>query len=305
MKVIRAGTLGFCMGVRRAVELAAGAVREAEGRAVYTLGPLIHNPRVLEDLRRQGVEILEAGALPRLPEKAVVIIRAHGAPPQREEELKTLGVRVIDATCPKVKAGQLKARALAERGFCIFLAGEEHHAELIGIRGYVESVKGICRIVGTSAEAEEAAGSLLRLAHETAKNPQVPASGEPGEFGTVLIGQTTITPEEFEAIGAGIKKIYPRLLIVNTICGAVRERQDSLRKLCAGAGGVIIAGGRRSANTRRLLDIALSLGKPAWLVETAGDIPAEVRACGTVGLCAGASTPDEVIDEIALALENL
>jgi 4-hydroxy-3-methylbut-2-enyl diphosphate reductase len=288
MKVIRAGTLGFCMGVRRAVELAAGAIRDAAGRPVYTLGPLIHNPRVLEDLRRQGVEILETGTLPPAPEKAVVIIRAHGAAPQREEELKSLGTRVIDATCPKVKASQLKARALAEEGFRIFLAGEERHAELTGIKGYAESVKGMCRIVGNPAEAEEAAGECAGA-----------------EAGTVLIGQTTITPEEFEAIGEGIRKICPRLLMINTICGAVRERQDSLRELCARAGGVVIAGGRQSANTRRLLDIALSLGKPAWLAEGAGDIPGEVRSCGAVGLCAGASTPDGVIDEIAAALENL
>jgi 4-hydroxy-3-methylbut-2-enyl diphosphate reductase len=290
MKVVRAGTLGFCMGVRRAVELAAGAVREAAGRRVYTLGPLIHNPRVLEDLRRQGVEILETGALPQAPERAVVIIRAHGAPPQTEQELKALGVLVIDATCPKVKASQLKVRALAEEGFCIFLAGEEHHAELAGIKGYAESAKGICRIVGNPVEAEEAARQL-----EDMKGP----------VRTVLIGQTTITPEEFEAIGRGIKKIYPDLRVINTICGAVRERQDSLRELCAGVGGVIIAGGRQSANTRRLLDIAVNLGKPAWLTEGAGDIPKEVRACAAVGLCAGASTPDEVIDEIEEALESL
>jgi 4-hydroxy-3-methylbut-2-enyl diphosphate reductase len=288
MKVIRAGTLGFCMGVRRAVELAAGAIREAAGRPVYTLGPLIHNPRVLEDLRRQGVEILEAGAVPPAPDKAVVIIRAHGASPHREEELKAQGAWVIDATCPKVKASQLKARALAKRGFRIFLGGEEHHAELAGIKEYVESVRGMCRIVGNPVEAEEAARNLA--------DPKA---------GTVLIGQTTITPEEFEAIGEGIQRICPHLLMINTICGAVRERQDSLRELCAEAGGVIIAGGRQSANTRRLLDIAVNLGKPAWLVETAGDIPGEVRSCGTVGLCAGASTPDDVIDEIETALENL
>jgi 4-hydroxy-3-methylbut-2-enyl diphosphate reductase len=288
MKVIRAGTLGFCMGVRRAVELAARAIREAAGRRIYTLGPLIHNPRVLEDLRRQGVEILEAGVLPPVPEKAVVIIRAHGTSPQREEELKNLGAWVIDATCPKVKASQLKARALGERGFCIFLAGEERHAELIGIKGYAESVKGACRIVGNAAEAEDASRNFA--------DPKVK---------TVLIGQTTITPEEFRAIGEGIKKNCPDLRIINTICGAVRERQDSLRELCAQTGGVIIAGGRQSANTRRLLDIAVSLGKPAWLAETAGDVPLEVQACGTLGLCAGASTPDGMIDEIEKALENL
>jgi 4-hydroxy-3-methylbut-2-enyl diphosphate reductase len=144
--------------------------------------------------------------------------------------------------------------------------------------------------VGNPVEADEAARQLkYRKDHAR----------------TVLIGQTTITPEEFEAIGRGIAKIYPDLKIIDTICGAVRERQDSLRELCAGVGGVIIAGGRQSANTRRLLDIAVSLGKPAWLAEGAEDIPGEIRDCGTAGLCAGASTPDGVIDEIERALENM
>ncbi|MDR1863682.1 MAG: 4-hydroxy-3-methylbut-2-enyl diphosphate reductase [Treponema sp.] len=287
MKVIRAGTLGFCKGVRRAVELAVKAI-EAADRRVYTLGPLIHNHRVLEDLRLRGVEVLEDRALPPAPERAAVIIRAHGAPPQKEDELRALGVLVIDATCPKVKASQLKARALAKKGFFIFLAGEEHHAELAGIRGYAESAGGLCRIVGSAAEAEAAAREL----------------GE-AKAGAALIGQTTITAEEFRTIGEGIKKHYPDLKIINTICEATRERQDSLRELCAGVGGVIIAGDRQSANTRRLEDIAVNLGKPARLVEAAGDITREVGSWGTAGLCAGTSTPDGVIDEIEKALEAL
>jgi 4-hydroxy-3-methylbut-2-enyl diphosphate reductase len=296
MKVIRAGTLGFCMGVRRAVEMASAAAREAADRRVYTLGPLIHNPQVLEDLRRRGVEILEG--VPPEPERAVLIIRAHGVPPQIEKKFKCLGALVVDATCPTVKASQLKAMALAKQGFCIFLAGEERHGELVGIKGYAESGPPLPEaslwLVGNPAEAEAAAREL---------------AGRDRRAKTVLLGQTTISPAEYEAIGEGIKKYFPGLTIVDTICGATRERQDSLRELCAGVGGVIVAGGRGSANTRRLLDIALGLGKPARLIEGAGEISPEARSdissWGIAGLSAGASTPDRVVDEIEAALERL
>jgi 4-hydroxy-3-methylbut-2-enyl diphosphate reductase len=280
------------------VELAEKAIEEAGDRRVYTQGPLIHNPQALENLRCQGVEILEDGVFPSDPDKATVIIRAHGAPPQIEEKLKDLKVLLVDATCPKVKASQLKARALAEQGFCIFLAGEARHGELVGIKGYAEGglpPAGLPPwLVGNPAEAEAAARDLAAL-NSRAK--------------TALIGQTTITPEEYKALGEGIKKIFPDLEIIDTICGATRERQDSLRELCARVGGVLIAGGRQSANTRRLLDIALGLGKPALLVEGAGELSPEIRSgirsWGTAGLCAGASTPGQVIDEIEAALEKL
>jgi 4-hydroxy-3-methylbut-2-enyl diphosphate reductase len=284
------------MGVRRAVELALTALREAAGRQVYTLGPLIHNPRVLEDLRRQGLEILADGVVPPEPERAVVIIRAHGAPPQIEKKLKGSGALVVDATCPRVNASQLKAKALAEQGFCIFLAGEERHGELVGIKGYAEDGPpgAFLRLVGNPPEAEAAAREL---------------AGRDSQAKTVLIGQTTISPAEYEAIGEGIKKYFPSLKLIDTICGATRERQDSLRELCARAGGVVIAGGRQSANTRRLLDIALGLGRPALLVEGAGELSpgfrSDIRSWGTVGLCAGASTPDQAVDEIEAALESL
>jgi 4-hydroxy-3-methylbut-2-enyl diphosphate reductase len=272
-------------------------VREAAGRQVYTLGPLIHNPRVLEDLRREGVEVLED--IPPESEKAVVIIRAHGAPVQIEKKLERLGALVVDATCPKVKASQLKAKALSEQGFCIFLAGEERHGDIVGIKGYVEDgprTEASLSLVGNSAEAEAAARELIDRDREAK---------------TVLIGQTTISPAEYKAIGEGIKKYFPSLKIIDTICGATMERQDSLRELCARVGGVIIAGGRQSSNTRRLLDIARGLGKSALLVEGAGeissgsDICADIRSWGAVGLCAGASTPDQVVDEIEAALEKL
>ena len=293
MKVIRAEVLGFCMGVRRAVELACGAVAEAAASAqVYTFGPLIHNPQALADMRGKGVETLNEHTIPENLRGAVVIIRAHGLSPHTETELRKRGARIIDATCPRVKASQLKAAALAKAGFRLFLAGEEHHAEIAGVKAYVEAAgaASVFAVVGNAAEAEQAAARLCR--EDTAAK-------------TALIGQTTISADEYREIGKAISCFFPGLEIVETICPATTERQDSLRKLLGQVEAVIIAGGKGSANTRRLLAIAEAAGKPCALVETAADIPAEFFQFASVGLAAGASTPDFVIDAIEEALHTL
>ncbi|GHV89041.1 4-hydroxy-3-methylbut-2-enyl diphosphate reductase [Spirochaetia bacterium] len=301
MKLIKAEVLGYCMGVRRAVEM---AYREADrvaagpgdSRRVYTMGPLIHNPQVLEDLRRRGVAVLDEDALPGDLQDAVVIIRAHGITPTLEAELVMRGACLIDATCPKVKASQMKARALSEAGYRIFLAGERRHGEVIGIQGFAPG----CIIVANREEAEAAAEKLFR-GFGRSRDGDAPDSPK-----TALIAQTTLSPEEYQAIGEGIAKFFPQGEIVNTICKATRDRQDALKRLCAEVDAVIIAGGRESANTRRLLAIAQAQGRPAWLVESAADISGglagEIAAYPRVGLSAGASTPDGVIEAIEGAL---
>jgi len=285
MKVIRAGVLGFCMGVRRAVDMALRECRK--GSRIYTLGPLIHNPSVLKSLAEQGVKILEPGEIPGAPENSTVIIRAHGVSPAVEEELAARKLCVLDATCPHVKANQTKVRELSGEGFCIFLAGEKGHGEIIGIRGYAD---GPCFVVASSREAEEAAAELAR------DNPAAK---------TAFIAQTTLSRDEFFSIGEALKRYFPDLRIIDTICGATRERQDALRELSAGVDAFVIAGGRESANTRRLLSIAEGCGKKAWLVEDAYGIPSEVSSCSVIGLAAGASTPDSVIDAIEEKLLSL
>jgi 4-hydroxy-3-methylbut-2-enyl diphosphate reductase len=182
----------------------------------------------------------------------------------------------------------MKAKQLAEAGYHIFLAGERRHGEIIGIQGYAEKGRGAsCTIVAGVEEAEEEA----RLLHE-----------REGDISCALLAQTTISPEEYEKIGSAIRNYFPALMAVNTICGATRDRQEALRELCARAQAVIIAGGRESANTRRLLAIARNSGVPAWLVETQADLPPEIWNYAVVGLSAGASTPDSIILDIERAL---
>ena len=285
------------MGVRRAVEMAVSlaAITEPDGR-VYTLGPLIHNPAVLHDLERRGIEILPESwgdgnslkGFEKPPRNTAVIIRAHGVSPETEEKLAVRGFSMYDATCSRVKASQNKARFLAEKGYKIFLAGEENHAEIIGIKGYVIPASE-CFVVADPCEAGIRADNLYKL--------------EP-EAKTALIGQTTISPGEYSAIGREIKRFFPGLEIVNTICNATAARQEALRELCTAADALIIVGGKNSANTRRLLSLALEMGKPAWLAEKIEDIPSEIGNLKTVGLSAGASTPDSLIDEIEAALKD-
>jgi 4-hydroxy-3-methylbut-2-enyl diphosphate reductase len=305
MIIIRAKVLGFCMGVRRAVELAynqlACGKADSSGK-VYTLGPLIHNPQALEDLKRRGVVILDETCLPDNLSGSVVIIRAHGISPQTEAELHRRGAAVVDATCPKVKASQLKAASLAKQGYRLFLAGEESHAEIAGIRGYAQegwiqrndNAGGgqFLQVVSCAEEAEAAAAELL--AEDKALGDRASK--------TALLAQTTISTEEYHAISAVISRYFPALEIIQTICAATKERQDSLREILGKTDAVIVAGGKDSANTHRLLSIAQASGKPCAIAETAADIPLKFFRLEAIGLSAGASTPDTVIDAIEQVL---
>ena len=222
MKIVRSEVLGFCMGVSRAVELAAA---EADRHAVpvYTLGPLIHNPVVLADLESRGVKVLDV--LPQSIDGSV-IIRAHGISLEVEDKLRGAGCRIIDATCPRVKASQLKAEELAFAGYCLFLAGTPEHAEIEGIVGYSGSAP-FCAVVSGALDAEREASKLYRN-NNNAK--------------TALLGQTTISEDEYLRIGEAIKIFFPNLEIVNTICPATTERQQALRGLLSRVDAVIIAG---------------------------------------------------------------
>jgi len=304
MKVIRARVLGFCMGVKRAVEMASEEVKRSSenGKPVFTLGPLIHNPKVLADLKAQGVKILNENCDNQSLEcnsasnmqffegsisDYTIIIRAHGISPSTEKDLQQNGWRIVDATCPKVKSNQIKVRELSCAGFHLFLAGEAGkqgfiHAEIAGLLGYGESAS-FCTVVCNAKEGKEAAANLK-------KNKK--------DAKTALLGQTTISEEEYTCIALEIKKYFPDLKIEKTICNAAAERRKALRELLPSVDALVIAGSSESANTRRLFEIAKESGKPCILAEDASEIPPDFYKYKTVGLCAGASAPDSVINEI-------
>lgn len=285
MIVRRAAVMGRCTGVKRAVDMALAASKREGPRGVFTLGPLIHNPQAVAELEAAGVRAIteaELAAGTGALRGATVVLRAHGIPPARRERLLALGARIVDATCPRVLASQRKAAAYAAKGWKVVIAGDVGHGEVVGIAGYAPGAV----VVGGADEAR----SLDARAGDGSLQP------------VALIAQTTIKKEEYEAIRAALAERFPVLEVVDSICPCTEDRLEALAELAAEVEAIVIVGGRNSANTARLLSTATSLGKPAWLVETAAELPAEAYDYARVGLSAGASTPERLIAEVEEAL---
>lgn len=294
-KIIRADILGFCMGVRRAVEMANRAIEDYPEHKIWTLGPLIHNERALSSLAAQGVSVLEAANMADLSAGDVVVIRAHGVSPEVLSALRHKGCVVIDATCPRVMLSQKRAASFASNGFTVIIVGDRNHGEVAGIEGCaVDATTGIrrCLVVETRADAE----SLVRAARD-GTDVSLPDK-------VVLVCQTTISRAEYDDVADVLRAAIPDLQVLDTICPATMERQNALRELEGRVDGVLIIGGKNSANTQRLLMAAKKIFPCAALIENATEIPREFFSLSCVGLSAGASTPDEVIDEVEFALNN-
>jgi 4-hydroxy-3-methylbut-2-enyl diphosphate reductase len=273
MIVMRADTLGVCRGVRRALAIVEQAIAENPGVPVYTLGPLIHNPRVVEEFKTRGVypidDVSEAG-------EGIVIASAHGVGPEVVEECAARGVRVIDATCPDVRRIQRMVREYSTQGCHVLIVGDANHREVIGIRGW-------------------ASGSSVIASVEEAGRIEVPEE-------CIVVGQTTFKRAEYHAICAALKRRFPGLTVFDTSCASTETRQRSLISLAGRVEALLVVGGKDSANTRWLYQTALQTGKPSWHIEGAAEIPAELIRYGSVGISAGASTPDQVIDEVEESL---
>jgi len=304
MKIIRAGTMGFCAGVRRAVNCANKALEEnsrveyeKQGQ-VYTLGPLIHNPVALKKLAERNLKILSDGDFSNLNQNDTVLIRAHGVPPEKEAELKSRGANVINATCPLVTQSQNRAAKYAAENYVIFFAGDKNHGEVVGIEGYAReaarknNLECSFILIKNTVEAQNEAENLCKN-HSDIKKRKI-----------VLLSQTTFSISMFEKIENFLKEKFPQIEIVNSICPATHERQSSLVDLCAKADGILVIGGKTSANTSRLFATAKKLCKNAAFIENASEIPEIFFHLETVGLTAGASTPDDVIEEVELKLKG-
>ncbi|MGP1512338.1 MAG: 4-hydroxy-3-methylbut-2-enyl diphosphate reductase [Treponema sp.] len=281
MTVILADVLGYCMGVRRAVESAIASIDKAND--VYTLGPLIHNKTALNSLEKKGLKVLNENKAEDAKIGSTVIIRAHGVPPSVNEILKKRECTIINATCPRVTASQKNAARYASMNYTVILAGDSNHGEVIGIAGY--------------------AGNKFYLVQdsEDAKKLLPP---EDADENAILLSQTTFSPQEFEKIAEIIKAKYKNLKVMNTICPATKERQDSLLRLCPLVEGVLVVGGKNSANTKRLLQTAKENCSKAALIESADEIPEDFFKLQIVGITAGASTPDSAIEEVKNALTS-
>lgn len=285
MNVVKADTLGYCMGVRRAVESAEVALKEYKDKKVYSLGPLIHNTVALEELSDKGLYILDEKDIDSLSSDSVVVIRAHGISPDVQKKLIEKKAVIIDATCPRVTVSQNRVAEYSEKGYSIILAGDNGHAEVEGIRGYARD-SFYCVQNLTEAETLIEKGTLSNSSEKK----------------YLLLCQTTFSPVEFEKIASYLKTKIDFLEIINTICPATRQRQDALERMCMTVDGVVVVGGKKSANTIRLYQKASQLVENVVHIEKACEIPNSFRKLQTVGITAGASTPDNVIEEVVKSL---
>ncbi len=275
MKVSIAKTSGFCMGVRRAVDMVLHAANKY-ARPVYTYGPLIHNPQFLSLLADKQISVLEK--IPG-PGRGTVLIRAHGVPPAAYDELTAAGFHVIDATCPKVKRVQTIIEKNAGRGAAVIILGNKHHAEVVGLLGY-------------SGEQGYTVESLAEL-------KELPAFDK-----AIVVSQTTQDLSLFEEIKEWLKIHRPHYKIINTICPATQNRQAEARELAGTVDAMIVVGGYNSGNTRRLVQVAEKSGCPTYHVETADDLDVDgLINVRHIGITAGASTPNWITKEIYRKIE--
>lgn len=286
MNVIKADTLGYCMGVRRAVESAEVALKEFKDKKVYSLGPLIHNQVALEELEAKGLNILTEDKIDSIAKNSVVVVRAHGISPAIKNKLLEKEIVLLDSTCPRVTVSQNRVAEFSKNGYVIILAGDKGHAEVEGIRGFS---KNDFYCIQNLEEAEKLVQS------EVFKNSI--------QQKHLLLSQTTFSQVEFSKISDFLTSRLSCLEIINTICPATRKRQDALEKLCKQVDGVIVVGGKKSANTIRLYQKAKEYVKNAAHIERAEEIPASFRALENVGITAGASTPDNVIEDVVKDLK--
>ena len=283
MQIVRARILGMCMGVRRADELAHRAAERAArtGRPVYSYGPLIHNPQAVADLESLGVHVLdpstiesELDELPNLRD-GIVIIRAHGASLAAISRLHVLGARIIDATCPRVIKSQGLARHYERLGWQVVLVGDSRHGEIAGILGHALNA-----LVVDSPETAPALARSLR------------------DKPCALIAQTTIRQEDYDTVIDIFQSYVRKMIAEKTICPATRERQQALAELSTQVDALLVVGGKNSENTKRLYRSAIGFGLPSWHIETADELKPEMVSYDRIGITAGASTPDFIIDEI-------
>jgi 4-hydroxy-3-methylbut-2-enyl diphosphate reductase len=268
---------GFCWGVERALQLTLEAAEDAP-QPVHTLGPLIHNPGVIAELKAKGVGVLEDAAL---AQHGTVILRSHGVPRDVKETLTASDLTVVDATCPFVTSAQEKAAGLSREGYLVIILGDKDHPEVAALRSY--------------------AGEASLVVQSPADLPTKLPSRRMG-----VVVQTTQSPERLSELVAYLAPKVKELLVHNTICNATEQRQAAAGNMAAEVDAVVVVGGRDSGNTLRLAELC-SAGQPkTHHVESAAELdPSWFRGVRVVGVTAGASTPQEQIEAVLARLREI
>ncbi len=276
MEVLLARENGFCFGVKKAVELTEAAAET--GKRVHNLGQVVHNPAIARRLAERGVKVIRDVAE---ASDGVVVIRAHGVPPALRNEIERRGLECIDATCSLVLRAQRFTKQLADEGYTVVILGTADHPEVVGLRAYAGEHH---QIVETKDEWE-------RL-------PKMKKAG--------VVSQSTQPPWAFTALVAHVATIAQEMKVFNTVCPVTVKRQHAATELAGLVRTILVVGGKNSANTRELVNLARMQGRSAYHIEDADEIQPEWLAGEEViGLIGGCSTPMDTLLEVKQRAEAL
>ncbi|NBH24262.1 4-hydroxy-3-methylbut-2-enyl diphosphate reductase [Lachnospiraceae bacterium] len=274
MEVILAKSAGFCFGVKRAVEKVYEQLDA--GKKIYTYGPIIHNEEVVKDLASKGVEVIESEEELSALKEGTVVVRSHGVPRRIYDLIERNGLECIDATCPFVKRIHNIVEKESREGKQIVIIGNPGHPEVEGIMGWSDTPA----IVAESA-------------------PEAENSGADRHKSLCIVSQTTFNYNKFQELVEIFQKKGYNVNVVNTICNATEERQTETGRIAARVDVMIVIGGKNSSNTRKLYEICREKCEATYFIQTLEDLHLELpKTAALVGITAGASTPNNIIEEV-------
>ena len=283
MNVTLAKSAGFCFGVKRAVNVVYEEI-EKKDSPIYTYGPIIHNAEVVKDLEGKGVHVVngleELKGLPR----GTVIIRSHGVSAQEYEAIQNLGFEIVDATCPFVLKIHKLVEEHSKNGDSIVIIGNPEHPEVQGIRGWVQPDSKVYMVSSTK-------DALL-----------LPDFGNEK---VCIVSQTTFNYNKFQELVEIIKQKGYDILVLNTICNATEERQSEACQIAALSDAMIVIGDKKSSNTQKLFEICKKECENTYYIQTSSDMDySKLKSINNVGITAGASTPNNIIEEVSKNVRN-
>ena len=277
MQVELAKSAGFCFGVQRAVDTVYKQIEENSAEKIYTYGPIIHNEEVIKDMEKKGVEVILSEEELRQIKSGIVIIRSHGVPKRICDLLDENGVHYVDATCPFVKKIHRIVEEKSRDGYHIVIIGNREHPEVMGIEGWAQ---GPATIIQTEEEAR-----AFELVSESEK--------------VCVVAQTTFNYNKFKDLVEIISEKRYDIIVLNTICNATKERQEEAYDIAKRVDAMIVIGDKRSSNTQKLFEICSNACADTYYIQTLGDLNMnQLRSVETVGITAGASTPNKIIEEV-------
>ena len=276
MEVNVAKTAGFCFGVKRAVDQVYEQTEKEKGKKIYTYGPIIHNEEVVKDLRSRGVEVIHSEEELAALTEGIVIIRSHGVPKRIYDLLEERKLQYVDATCPFVKKIHNIVKKASEEGSHVIIIGNPEHPEVQGIMGW--SLLPVT-VIQDAEEAEQ-----LSLSEEQK---------------ICIVSQTTFNYNKFKDLVEIISKKRYDISVLNTICNATKERQTEAKSIAKGVDAMIVIGDKHSSNTQKLFEICKKACNNTYYIQTLDDLDMnQLRSVETVGITAGASTPNKIIEEV-------